>query len=104
MIRCAMTRFLASTAAALASAAGRLPANRNLKWAVSAGLWSHYLTAPFTDDILDVMSEAKFFEGIYDLGDKGWICVDLDYTRNGPRASYEHCGRYIVDRLEPIYA
>jgi len=66
-------------------------------------------------------SEAKFFESIYDLGDgdidfpachrilkeiafKGWICVDLDYTRNGPRASYEHCGRYIVDRLEPIYA
>jgi inosose dehydratase len=65
-------------------------------------------------------SEAKFFESIYDLGDgdidfpachrilkqiayKGWICVDLDYTRNGPRASYEHCGRYIVNRLEPIY-
>ena len=66
-------------------------------------------------------SEAKFFESIYDLGDgdidfpachrilkqigyKGWICVDLDRTRNGPRASYEHCGRYVVERLEPIYA
>jgi inosose dehydratase len=66
-------------------------------------------------------SEAKFFESVYDLGDgdinfaachrilksisyKGWICVDLDRTRNGPRASYEHCGGYIVDRLEPIYA
>jgi inosose dehydratase len=65
--------------------------------------------------------EAKFFESIYDLGDgdidfaachrilkriryKGWICVDLDRTRNGPRASYERCGAYIVDRLEPIYA
>jgi inosose dehydratase len=65
-------------------------------------------------------SEAKFFESIYDLGDgdinfpachrvlksisyKGWICVDLDRTRNGPRASYERCGRYIVNRLEPIY-
>lgn len=64
--------------------------------------------------------EAKFFESIYDLGDgdidfpachrilkqvvyKGWICVDLDRTRNGPRASYEHCGKYIVDKLEPIY-
>lgn len=63
---------------------------------------------------------AKFFESIYDLGDgdinfpalhrvlkeiqfKGWNCVDLDYTRNGPRASYEHCGRYIIDKLEPIY-
>jgi sugar phosphate isomerase/epimerase len=66
-------------------------------------------------------SEAKFFESIYDLGDgdidfpachrilkqigfKGWICVDLDRTRNGPRASYQHCGRYVVERLEPIYA
>jgi len=66
-------------------------------------------------------SMAKFFESIYDLGDgdinfpachrilkqieyKGWICVDNDRTRNGPRASYEHCGRYVVDRLEPIYA
>lgn len=65
-------------------------------------------------------SEAKFFESIYDLGDgdidfpachrilkqvsyKGWNCVDLDRTRSGPRPSYEHCGQYIVDRLEPIY-
>ncbi len=66
-------------------------------------------------------SEAKFFESIYDLGDgdinfpachrilkeiqyKGWNCVDLDFTRNGPRASYERSGKYIVDKLEPIYA
>lgn len=66
-------------------------------------------------------SEAKFFESIYDLGDgdidfpachrilkqinyKGWICVDLDRTRNGPRASYEHCGKYVTEKLEPIYA
>jgi len=66
-------------------------------------------------------AEAKFFESIYDLGDgeidfpachrilkqigfKGWICVDLDRARNGPRASYERCGRYVVERLEPIYA
>jgi inosose dehydratase len=65
-------------------------------------------------------SEAKFFESIYDLGDgdidfpgchrilkeigyKGWNCVDLDRTRNGPLASYQHSGRYIVNRLEPIY-
>ena len=65
--------------------------------------------------------EAKFFESVYDLGDgdidfpachrilksiayKGWICVDLDRTRNGPLASYEHCGKYVVERLEPIYA
>jgi len=66
-------------------------------------------------------SSAKFFESIYDLGDgdidfpalhrilkqvsfKGWNCVDLDRTRNGPRASYEHCGQYIVNKLEPIYS
>jgi sugar phosphate isomerase/epimerase len=65
-------------------------------------------------------SEAKFFESVYDLGDgdidfpachrilkemryQGWICVDLDRTRNGPMASYQHCGHYIVNRLEPIY-
>lgn len=65
-------------------------------------------------------SEAKFFESIYDLGDgeidfpachrilrdikyEGWICVDLDRTRNGPRTSYERCGAYIVKNLEPIY-
>ena len=63
---------------------------------------------------------AKFFSSIYDLGDgeinfpachrilkeirfRGWICVDLDTARNGPRASYEHCGDYIVKKLEPIY-
>lgn len=65
--------------------------------------------------------DAKFFESIYDLGDgeidfpschrilkqiryKGWICVDLDRTRKGPRASWERCGRYVVERLEPIYS
>lgn len=60
-------------------------------------------------------------EDIYDLGDgdidfpachrvlksihyNGWICVDLDIARQGPRVSYERCGKYIVDKLEPIYA
>ncbi|HUQ92384.1 MAG TPA: sugar phosphate isomerase/epimerase [Bryobacteraceae bacterium] len=64
---------------------------------------------------------AKFFSSIYDLGDgeidfpschrvlkevnyKGWICVDLDTARKGPRASYERSGAYIVNKLEPIYA
>ena len=68
-----------------------------------------------------ILRAAKFFESIYDLGDgdidfpalhrvlkqvsfKGWNCVDLDRTRNGPRASYEHCGQYIVNKLEPIYS
>lgn len=65
--------------------------------------------------------EAKFFDSIYDLGDgvidfpachrilkqihyQGWICVDLDTTRNGPLASYRHCDQYIVKRLQPIYS
>jgi inosose dehydratase len=60
-------------------------------------------------------------EDIYDLGDgeidfpachrvlksiqyQGWICVDLDIARQGPRASYERCGAYVVDKLEPVYA
>ena len=64
---------------------------------------------------------AKFLNSIYDLGDgdvdfpgchqvlkkmhyQGWICVDLDIARNGPKASYQHCGRYVVNKLEPIYA
>jgi inosose dehydratase len=64
--------------------------------------------------------QAKFYSSIYDLGDgeidfpachrvlkdiqyKGWICVDLDAARKGPRASYERCGAYVVKNLEPIY-
>ena len=64
--------------------------------------------------------EAKFLSSIYDLGDgeinfpgchpvlksigyKGWICVDLDTARKGPRASYERCGAYVVNKLESIY-
>jgi len=62
----------------------------------------------------------KFTDNIYDLGDgdvdfpachrvlksmnyKGWICVDLDTARQGPRVSYERSGAYVVNKLEPIY-
>src|SRR5438128_623875 len=51
--------FLSALATRLVTAANRLPANRNIKWAVSAGLWSHYPAAPFTD-ILDVMRDTGF--------------------------------------------
>lgn len=34
---------------------------------------------------------------------KGWLCVDLDIARQGPRVSYERCGKYVVTKLEPIY-
>ena len=59
-------------------------------------------------------------DNIFDLGDgeidfpachrilksisfKGWLCVDLDTARNGPRASYQRCGAYVVNKLESIY-
>lgn len=62
----------------------------------------------------------KFPENIFDLGDgeidfpachrvlksigfKGWLCVDLDIARKGPRASYERCGEYVTSKLESIY-
>jgi inosose dehydratase len=62
----------------------------------------------------------KLLDNIFDLGDgeidfpgchrilksiayKGWLCVDLDTARNGPRASYERCAAYVVSKLEPIY-
>jgi inosose dehydratase len=62
----------------------------------------------------------KLLDNIFDLGDgeidfpgchrilksiayKGWLCVDLDTARNGPRASYERCAAYVVSTLEPIY-
>ncbi len=64
--------------------------------------------------------EARFLASIYDLGDgeidfpachqilksvnyRGWICVDLDAARKGPRASYQRCGAYVTTKLEPIY-
>ncbi len=62
----------------------------------------------------------KLQDNIFDLGDgeidfpgchrvlksikfNGWLCVDLDIARQGPRVSYERCGAYVVDKLEPIY-
>jgi len=61
-----------------------------------------------------------FLQNIYDLGDgdvdfpachrvlksasfKNWLIVDLDVARKGPRVSYERCGAYVVNTLEPIY-
>ena len=61
-----------------------------------------------------------FPQNIFDLGDgeidfpachrvlrsasfQSWLIVDLDIARQGPRASYERCGAYVVGKLEPIY-
>jgi len=66
------------------------------------------------------LDKQAFLPSIFDLGDgeidfpgchrilksmayKGWLCVDLDIARKGPRASYERCGEYVVKSLEPIY-
>ena len=84
-------------------------------------------TAPTADWVEDSgkvyprgSAEARFLASIYDLGDgeidfpachrilrtvgfQGWICVDLDTARRGPRTSYDRCGAYITSKLEPIY-
>jgi hypothetical protein len=51
--------FLASLSASLAAAANKLPANKNVKWALSAALWGHFRHVPLTD-ILDVMKDTGF--------------------------------------------
>ncbi len=56
-----MTRRTAVTllAATMARTAGRLPANRNVKWALGTNLWNFFPRVPFTD-ILDVMKDTGF--------------------------------------------
>jgi sugar phosphate isomerase/epimerase len=56
-----MTRraALGAMAAALASAAGRLPVNKNVKWGLGSNLWNYFPRVPFTD-ILDVMKDTGF--------------------------------------------
>lgn len=54
--------FVASVSALPALLAGseaRLPANRNIKWALSSALWNYLPPCTFTD-ILDLMSETGF--------------------------------------------
>jgi sugar phosphate isomerase/epimerase len=50
---------LALLPAALAGAAEQLPANNNVKWAVSLNLWGYFPGTKFTD-ILDVMQQTGF--------------------------------------------
>jgi len=61
-MRISRRSFLASLSllpAVLARAQAKLPANKNVKWAVSAALWNYFPKGPFTD-ILDVMQETGF--------------------------------------------
>jgi inosose dehydratase len=61
----------------------------------------------FKDQIFDLGDGEIDFPGCHrvlkSVGYKGWLCVDLDTARNGPRASYERCGAYVVNTLESIY-
>ena len=63
--------------------------------------------AKLTDNIFDLGDGEIDFPGCHrvlkSIGFRGWLCVDLDTARKGPRASYERCGAYVVDKLEPIY-
>src|ERR1700761_7173554 len=50
---------LALLASTLARAAGKLPANKNVKWALGSNLWNYFPPVPFTD-IFDVMKDTGF--------------------------------------------
>ena len=50
---------IAVLAAGLASAAGRLPVNRNVKWGLGSNLWNYFPRVPFTE-VLDVMKDSGF--------------------------------------------
>src|ERR1700746_899960 len=76
--------FLASLAGAIAAAATKLPANKNIKWALSAGLWSHYAPVPFTD-ILDVMRDTGFI-GVRLTGYPGILKT---YSLTAPQLEHE---------------
>jgi sugar phosphate isomerase/epimerase len=68
----------------------------------------------------DAKPDAFDRNSVFDLGDgeidfpschrvlksihfEGWLIVDLDIARQGPRASYQRSGAYVVKTLEPIY-
>jgi sugar phosphate isomerase/epimerase len=65
------------------------------------------VTGKITDDVFDLGDGAVDFPACHrvlkSINFKGWLCNDLDVARKGPRASYEHCAQYVVDKLEPIY-
>jgi sugar phosphate isomerase/epimerase len=89
---------------------------KDAKWTTPTSDW----VQPNGKVLAKDSSQGRFFPSIYDLGDgevdfpgchrvlksvdyRGWVCVDLDTARNGPRADYERCGDYVVKKLQPIY-
>jgi sugar phosphate isomerase/epimerase len=87
----------------------------------AAKILERYKTRLMLADYKDAKrGSGSFLQNIYDLGDgevdfpachrvlksaafKGWLIVDLDVARQGPRVSYERCGAYVVNTLESIY-
>jgi sugar phosphate isomerase/epimerase len=87
----------------------------------AAKILERYKTRLMLADYKDAKrGSGSFLQNIYDLGDgevdfpachrvlksaafKGWLIVDLDVARQGPRVSYERCGVYVVNTLESIY-
>ncbi len=65
------------------------------------------LTQDFRPNIFDLGDGEIDFPGCHrvlnGMSYQGWICVDLDIARNGPRASYARSGAYVVNTLEPVY-
>lgn len=68
---------------------------------------ARHVTGKITDDVFDLGDGAVDFPACHrvlkSIDFKGWLCVDLDVARKGPRASYERCAEYVVNKLEPIY-
>jgi len=89
---------------------------KDAKWTAPAADWVEDNGKAYSS----TSKQARFLSSIYDLGDGeidfpschrilrsvsygGWICVDLDTARHGPRTSYDRCGEYVTTKLEPIY-
>jgi inosose dehydratase len=89
---------------------------KDARWTTPATDWVEETGKVHSKD----STTARFLASIYDLGDgevnfpachrilksvnyRGWICVDLDTARQGPRASFKRCGEYVVRALEPTY-
>src|SRR5579863_7642623 len=51
--------FIGLLSSSMLAASRRLPANKNVQWALSANLWNHFKPVAFTD-ILDVMRDTGF--------------------------------------------
>src|SRR5437868_1909233 len=90
-----MTRrtALATLAASLARSATRLPANKNVKWALGANLWNSFPPVPFTD-ILDIMKDTGHI-GIR-LTQFPQILKKYDITATQMRAECEKRGCHVI--------